>query len=274
MPELPEVEVLRLSLERALEGRRIERVAVYSPSLREPLDRARLRRLTAGRRVVVLRRRAKYLLIELERDATLVVHLGMSGRFTVVAGSEPKAKHEHVAFHLDNGQRLRMVDPRRFGLVFALPSKALATDEHFVHLGIEPLGPELDGAYLATRARGRRGPIKPFLMDARLVVGVGNIYACEALWRAKVHPRRALSRVSKSTWEAVAEAVRTVLSRAIEQGGTTLNDFTDGDGNAGYFQVSLEVYGREGEPCSRCGREIRRLVQAGRSTFYCPGCQH
>ncbi len=274
MPELPEVEVLRLSLERALEGRRIERVEVLSPSLREPLDRARLRRLTSGRRIVALRRRAKYLLVELAGGATLVVHLGMSGRFTVVPAREPVAKHEHVAFHLDSGARLRMVDPRRFGLVFALPTLAIAADEHFRHLGIEPLGPELDSDYLAARASGRRGPIKPFLMDGRLVVGVGNIYACESLWRARVHPRRAVTRVSKRTWQAVAEAVRTVLSRAIEQGGTTLNDFTDGAGNAGYFQVSLSVYGREGDPCSRCGRLIRRLVQAGRSTFYCPGCQH
>ncbi len=273
MPELPEVEVLRRSLEPRLGGRRIENVETATKTLREPLDLRTLRRLLKGRRIEGLRRRAKYLLIDVEDDGVLVVHLGMSGRLTVVPGEEEPAPHEHFRCFLDSGERLRLVDPRRFGLVFALKRSRLATDRHFAHLGIEPLAGELGGAYLKAQARSRRGPVKPFLMDARLVVGVGNIYASESLWRAGVHPRRSVARVAQTTWDRLAEAVREVLADAVEQGGTTLNDFMDGEGNAGYFQVSLSVYGREGEACPRCAAPIRRLVQAGRSTFYCAGCQ-
>ena len=274
MPELPEVEVLRRSLELRLPGRRITRVETRAPMLREPLDRRRLRRLAEGRRIEGLRRRAKYLWIDLEDDATLVIHLGMSGQLTVVPQDVPFATHEHLVCHLDRGERLRLVDPRRFGLAFALPRAALAGDRHFTHLGVEPFDGELTGSYLRDKARGRRGPVKAFLMDGRVVVGVGNIYASESLWRARVHPRRSTARVSLATWERLAAEVQAVLGDAIEQGGTTLADFIDGEGNSGYFQVSLSVYGREGEPCPRCGRTIRRLVQSGRSTFYCPGCQH
>ena len=290
MPELPEVEVLRRSLLRRLPGRRILRVEKRSPSLREPLDLRRLRRLCEGRRIVDLHRRSKYLLIELvdpesRKDSALVIHLGMSGRLTVVPSYDPPAPHEHIAWHLgghsDDGpdagdegtERLRLVDPRRFGLAFALRSDELATDRHFAHLGIEPLSDTFDGSYLRQLARGRRGPVKSFLMDGRLVVGVGNIYACESLWRAGIHPTRSVARIGAARWDRLGSAVRAVLGEAIEQGGTTLNDFADSEGNAGYFQVSLSVYGREGEPCRRCGRLLRRIVQSGRSTFYCPGCQ-
>jgi len=272
MPELPEVEVLRRSLEPRLTGARIARVEVRSPALREPLDRRALRRLE-GCAVTRLRRRAKYLLVDVEGDRTLVIHLGMSGRFTLTPAAAPAALHEHLAFHLDRGERLRLVDPRRFGVAFVRPTARLPDDPHFVHLGVEPLGEELTADFLAGEARGRRTPVKSFLMDARIVVGVGNIYACEALWLSGVHPRRAAGRIGARRWAELTEAVRTVLGRAIEEGGTTLNDFTDGEGNAGYFQVSLSAYGREGVPCRRCRRPIRRIVQAGRSTFYCPGCQ-
>jgi formamidopyrimidine-DNA glycosylase len=274
MPELPEVEVLRLSLERHLPGDAIERVEVHSPSLREPLDRRRLRRLTEGRRVEALRRRAKYLLIDLAEGATLVVHLGMTGQLTVVPGGTPREPHEHLAFHLRSGRRLRFRDPRRFGQVFALRTAAIEADRHFAHLGIEPLEGGFDGAFLQAQAQGRRGPVKTFLMDARVVVGVGNIYAAEALFLAGVHPKRSVARIGKARWDALATVVRQVLAGAVEQGGTTLNDFRDGEGNSGYFQISLAVYGREGEPCPRCERLIRRITQANRSTFYCPGCQH
>lgn len=272
MPELPEVEVLRRSLEPRLVGARVERVEVRSPALREPLDRRRLRSL-AGCRVESLGRRAKYLLVGFEGSRTLVIHLGMSGRFTIVPADEPAAPHEHLAFHLAGGGRLRLVDPRRFGLALVLRDADLVRDKRFATLGVEPLGPELTPDYLWSRARGRRAPVKAFLMDARWVVGVGNIYASEALWQSGVHPGRAAGRIGKARLAQLTAAVRSVLGRAIEEGGTTLNDFTDGEGNAGYFQVSLSVYGREGEPCRRCGRAIRRIVQTGRSTFYCPGCQ-
>ena len=273
MPELPEIEVLRRSLEPRLAKRLIERVEVRSSALREPLDRRALSRL-AGRRVAGLRRRAKYLLVDFEGASTLVIHLGMSGRLTVVRGEEPVALHEHLAFHMTRGERLRFVDPRRFGLAFAMPTAKIEGDRHFAQLGVEPLGPEMTPAFLRAAAHGRRGPIKGFLMDAKIVVGVGNIYAAEALWRSRVHPRRSVARVAPATWGRLTEAVREVLGGAIDQGGTTLNDFTDGEGNSGYFQVSLAVYGREGEPCFRCTRVVRRIVQAGRSTFFCPGCQH
>jgi formamidopyrimidine-DNA glycosylase len=227
--------------------------------------------------VTALRRRSKYLLIDLDGGWTVVVHLGMSGRLTLVPEETPPELHEHVAFHLRSGRRLRFRDPRRFGVVFAVKTALLDTDPHFAHLGPEPLEPGLSGkelgATLARAAVGRRGPVKAFLMDAGVVVGVGNIYASESLHRAGVHPERSVARISKGRWQRLAESAMAVLQQAISQGGTTLNDFADGEGNSGYFQVSLNVYDREGEPCRLCGRPVRRIVQAGRSTFYCPGCQ-
>lgn len=272
MPELPEVEVLRRSLEPVVVGARVERVRTWNRSLREPVSRSLSRRV-AGRRIERLRRRAKYLLLDLEGDLTVVVHLGMSGRFTLVPATEARQPHEHVALYLDCGRRLRLRDPRRFGLVLALPAEGLDADRHFRHLGVEPLGEQFDGALLAAAARGRRAPIKSFLLDQRIVVGVGNIYASEALYRAGIHPRRSVARVSATRWDRLADSVRATLESAIEQGGTTLNDFTNGAGEPGYFQVSLAVYDREAEACERCDSKVRRIVQGNRSTFYCPGCQ-
>lgn len=276
MPELPEVEVLRRSLA-PLAGERIEGAEVREPRLREPVDEVALREL-AGGRVTALDRRAKYLRIHLERDGwsdgrTLVVHLGMSGRLTLVPGDAPEEPHEHVVFRLASGRELRFRDPRRFGLIFAAPTGGLDEDPHFRHLGIEPLSEALTGAALATAADRRRGPVKSFLMDAAVVVGLGNIYATEALFRAGIHPTRSVARISERRWARLADSIREVLRDAIAEGGTTLADFSDGEGRSGYFQVSLSVYGREGEPCPRCGRTIKRIVQSNRSTFYCPGCQ-
>jgi formamidopyrimidine-DNA glycosylase len=273
MPELPEVEVLRRSLEPHLAGDRIERVEVRNPALREPVDPAALARHAAGREIGVLRRRGKYLLIDLEGGGTVVVHLGMSGRLTLAPGGTPPEPHEHVVFHLRSGRRLRLRDPRRFGAVFALPTAGIPGDPHFAHLGAEPLEPGFSGAFLAAAAVGRRGPVKPFLMDGTVAVGIGNIYATETLFRAGVHPRRSVARISPRRWDRIAEEAVGVLRRAIAEGGTTLNDFADGEGRSGYFQVSLGVYDRAGEPCPVCGGAIRRIVQAGRSTFYCPRCQ-
>jgi len=309
MPELPEVEVLRRSLEPHLVGETIAAVDVRSPALREPLDRAALEAL-AGRRIERLRRRAKYLLVELSGGATLVLHLGMSGRIVLVDPEVPHEPHTHLVFRLGSGRELRFRDPRRFGRAFVLPTAGLAADPRFSELGIEPLGGEgaageaaesgrraagtggelregtagaavggaepsqaLDGDHLRRAARGRRGPVKPFLMDATVVVGVGNIYASEALWAAGIHPNRSVSRISAARWDRLAAACREVLLRAIAEGGTTLNDFTDGEGRSGEFQVSLAVYDREGLPCPRCATPVRRIAQSGRSTFYCPGCQ-
>jgi len=280
VPELPEIEVLRRSLEPHLVGDRVVSADVREPRLRE---RVRPRELAAlsGLAVRALGRRSKYLLIHLESPSspprTLVVHLGMSGRLTLADRSAPAEPHEHVVLHLASGRTLRFRDPRRFGLLRVVPTDRLARDPHFADLGLEPLAAEpagdLAGAALARAARGRRGPVKSFLMDASVVVGVGNIYATESLFRAGIHPRRSVARLSQGRWDRLAEAVVAVLRQAIAQGGTTLNDFADGEGRSGYFQVSLSAYGREGEPCPACGTPIRRIVQSGRSTYYCPSCQ-
>jgi len=279
MPELPEIEVLRRSLAPRLVGEAVARVAVREPRLRE---RVRPRELAglAGQTVRALGRRGKYLLIHLDGKKgcqTLVVHLGMSGRLTLAEGRAPDEPHEHVAIYLRSGAKLRLRDPRRFGLVRVVATDRLARDPHFAGLGLEPLAPEaaedLAGTMLREAARGRRGPVKSFLMDAGVVVGVGNIYATEALFRAGIHPLRSVARLSPARWDLLAAAVVAVLRQAIGQGGTTLNDFADGEGRSGYFQVSLSAYGREGEPCGACGAAIRRIVQSSRSTFYCPRCQ-
>jgi formamidopyrimidine-DNA glycosylase len=273
MPELPEVEVLRRSLEPYLVGEEVRRIEVRSPALREPLDAAELERRLAGHRIERLGRRAKYLLVDVDGGSTLAVHLGMSGRLTLAPGEAPPERHEHLVIHLASGRKLRLRDPRRFGLAFALATAGVAADGHFAHLGIEPLSEAFSGAALRAAARGRRGPVKTFLMDARTVVGVGNIYACEALFRAGIHPSRSVARISEARWDRLAAAVVAVLSDAISEGGTTLNDFRNGAGESGYFQVSLAVYGREAEPCPTCSAPIRRLVHSNRSTFYCPRCQ-
>jgi formamidopyrimidine-DNA glycosylase len=278
MPELPEVETVRRGLEKLLPGRRIVSVDVRERRLRYLVDVDALERHVAGRRVTELTRRAKYLLIHLEGDAggessRLVIHLGMSGHLLVLRADEPLAPHTHVIFDLDDGRQLRFADHRRFGLVDAIAASDLATDKRFVHLGVEPLSQECDSAYLFERSRGVRKPVKNFLMDAQQVVGVGNIYACESLHVAGVHPTRAAGRISRERWAKITEAVKKVLSDAIRQGGTTLSDFQNAEGDAGYFQTSLQAYGREGEPCGRCGDVIRRKVMSGRSTFYCAGCQ-
>jgi formamidopyrimidine-DNA glycosylase len=273
VPELPEVEVLRRSLEPRICGKRIEAVRVWRGALREPVKGPTLRRRLVGRRVLDADRRAKYLLLHVEGGSTLVVHLGMSGRLTLVEAEKARQVHEHVGIFLDSGERLRFRDPRRFGLVLALPTSRLMEDRHFRHLGVEPLEPSFSGRVLEERAQGRRGPVKNYLMDASVAVGVGNIYASEALFGAGIHPRRSAGRISSKRWQRLADSVRRTLEQAIAQGGTTLNDFSDSSGEQGTFQVSLEVYDRSGQACSRCGAVIRKIVQAGRSTYYCPGCQ-
>jgi formamidopyrimidine-DNA glycosylase len=272
MPELPEVEVLRLSLERLLPGDTLTELLTCSPSLREPLDPTGFSRLVGGQ-VERLHRRSKYLLIDCSNGLTLVIHLGMSGRLTVVDRDAPLEKHEHLALALASGRRLRLVDPRRFGLAYVVDTASAAGDLHFAGLGIEPLDPEFTGATLAAAARGRTLPVKAFLLAGAAVVGVGNIYACEALFHAGIDPRRAIGAIDVAGFVRLAAAIRDVLGRAIAQGGTTLNDFADGLGNAGYFQVELAVYDREGQPCATCGATIERIVQANRSSFFCPRCQ-
>lgn len=279
VPELPEVEVLKLSLEPHLVGRRVRSIEVRERRLREIVRPRSLVKHCEGRRIVGLRRRAKYFLADLEGGHTLVVHLGMSGRLTWGPAERNSQPHEHVRFALSRyrgegrSTDLRFRDPRRFGLVLSLRTKNLESDRHFVNLGVEPLSSDFSGDLLRDLAQGRRAPVKNFLMDARNVVGVGNIYAAEALFRSGIHPFRAAGRIARRRWNELAEAVVEVLSEAIRQGGTTLNDFVDGDGMEGYFQVELDVYDREGEPCKICSKPITRRVLANRSTYYCTRCQ-
>ena len=273
MPELPEVEVTRRSLEPHLMGRAVESVVVRETRFRVPLPKARIQRTLRGVMVEGLRRRSKYLFIDMANGRTLIIHLGMSGRLRYVSRDEEAEAHEHVVFRLDGGHDLRFRDPRRFGLVLLEPTEGLEDHALLRHLGPEPLEDQFSLDYLVERARGRSAPIKAFLMDARNVVGVGNIYVCEALWRAGVHPRRAAGRIGRERMARLHDAVQEVLQEAIAQGGTTLNDFADAAGEPGYFVVRLAAYGREGEPCTRCGTPIRRIVMSNRSTFYCPRCQ-
>jgi formamidopyrimidine-DNA glycosylase len=289
MPELPEVETIRRSLTPHLVGRTVRDVAVRNGDLRLPVNPEEMTARVVGRKITAIGRRGKYLLCELGGGSVLVFHLGMSGRLTVVPVGKPLDPHDHLRFKLSGKpgrppEELRFRDPRRFGLAVALDAAEVATSPLFAHLGPEPLAetvaesgaPPLDGAALHARTRRRKAAVKGLLLDARLVVGVGNIYASESLYRAGIDPRTPARTLGRARWERLLQAVQTVLGDAIAEGGTSLDDygdFRDGDGDPGAFQVSLAVYGREGEPCRRCGRAIRRIVQGGRSTFYCSRCQ-
>ena len=271
MPELPEVETTRRGIAPHLEGRRLRGVVVRDARLRWPVPEDLDRRIR-GRRVKAVRRRGKYLLIDLEGAGTLLLHLGMSGSLRLVACRQPPGPHDHVDLRIEGGRCLRLTDPRRFGALLWTP----APDTHPLlrDLGPEPLSAGFDGAALWRRSRGRRVAVKNLLMDSRVVAGIGNIYANEALFRAGIHPARAAGRISKARYARLAQALREVLGEAIRAGGTTLRDFVRSDGRPGYFHHTLAVYDREGAPCPRCGHPIRRMRLGQRSTFYCPRCQH
>jgi formamidopyrimidine-DNA glycosylase len=270
LPELPEVETTRRGIRPALAGRTVAGVVLRERRLRWPVPRGLPGRLT-GQRILEVRRRAKYLLIDLERG-TLIAHLGMSGSLRVLPAATPPLTHDHYDLVLDSGRCLRFNDPRRFGcLLWAAGDPA--RHRLLVGLGPEPLESVFNSDYLASRARGRRVAIKQFLMDQRIVVGVGNIYASEVLYRAGVDPRRSAGRVSRKRLEQVVEAVREVLRAAIRHGGTTLRDYVNADGAPGYFSQDLYVYERSGLPCRHCGTAIRQVAQGQRSTYFCPTCQ-
>lgn len=274
MPELPEVETLRRSLEPRVLGRSIAALEVADRRLRMRIVPEKLRAALVGRTIASLGRRSKYLLVELSDGQVLVVHLGMSGRLVLEPSDAPIIAHTHVRLRLDGAGELRFTDPRRFGMLFVVAADRLERHPRFRSLGPEPFGPGFTPEYLQQRAAGVRKPIKNFLMDAAVVVGVGNIYACESLHRAGIHPTTPARRIRPDRLARLHRTVLEVLEAAVGDGGTTLNDFRDGNGRYGAFQHRLSVYGRSGEPCHRCGRRVRRIVQAGRSTFYCPGCQH
>ena len=267
MPELPEVETTVRGLARVLEGRRIRSVEARRPDLRRALPLDLGQRLT-GARVTGLRRRAKYGLIDTDRADTLVFHLGMSGHWRVDPGE--LRKHDHFVIEIDEGRRVALNDARRFGSLDLVPTDTLGDWPPFQALGPEPL--DLDPRELRRRLAGRKAAIKLLLLDQRIVAGLGNIYVCEALYRAGIHPRRAGGSVSLERLKRLVVAIREVLEEAIEAGGSTLRDFASPDGELGYFSKSFAVYGREGQPCA-CGGVVRRIVQGGRSTFCCPQCQ-
>lgn len=270
MPELPEVETTRRGLSPHLVGRRIHGVILRRPDLRWPIP-AEIEQKLPHSRILDVRRRAKYLLLDTDGGGSAVMHLGMSGSLRVLPGDTPVRTHDHVDISLDNGRVLRFNDPRRFGCLLWQPSG----DEHPLlrELGPEPLSTSFDGDYLFELSRGRRAPVKVFLMDQAVVVGVGNIYAAESLFKAGIHPLREAGKVSRARYQALATAAKEILAHAIERGGTTLRDFISPDGAPGYFEQELLVYGRDEEPCRQCGRPLRHAMIGQRATVWCPRCQ-
>ena len=267
MPELPEVETTVRGLARVLDGRRIARVELRRPDLRRAMPEDLGQRLT-GSRVAGLRRRAKYGLIDTDRGDTLVFHLGMSGRWRV--NPSEVEKHDHLLIDTDDGHRVALNDPRRFGSLDLVRTDELDAWQPIAALGPEPL--DIQARELRARLAGRSAPIKAMLLDQGVIAGLGNIYVCEALHRAGIHPSRAGGSVSLQRLERLALAIREVLAEAIAAGGSTLRDFASPDGELGYFSKTFAVYDREGVACA-CGGTVKRIVQGGRSTFYCPRCQ-
>ena len=291
MPELPEVETVRRGLAPAMEGVVIEKACVNRPDLRWPFPENMADRLT-GKRVDRLRRRSKYILADLDSGETLLVHLGMSGRMIVSGDPENAAlarqmpgqfvhahpapeKHDHVVFHMVNGARITFNDPRRFGVMDLMDTATADAHKLLAVLGPEPLGNDFHETHLIDAFSGRNSPVKSVLLDQKTVAGLGNIYVCEALFRAKIHPARKAALISNHRIGSLVPIIRDVLSEAIKAGGSSLRDFRQADGELGYFQHSFDVYGREGEACKTagCGHDIRRIVQSGRSSFYCAQCQ-
>jgi len=289
MPELPEVETVRLGLLPVMEGHVLTDVEMRRGDLRIPFPKNFVAR-TKGRKITALRRRAKYLLADLDSGETLVIHLGMSGRMSVYAEGKQRrigsyvydkapegagtGKHDHVVFETDSPARIIFNDHRRFGLMTLVNTGTLEDDKLFRDIGVEPLSAKFNTAYLAKVLDGKKTPIKSALLDQRLIAGLGNIYVCEALFRARISPKRLAGSVSKERLAPLAAAIKKVLKDAIAAGGSTLRDHAQATGDPGNFQHRFLVYGREGKPCKlNCPGTVKRIVQAGRSTFYCPKCQ-
>jgi formamidopyrimidine-DNA glycosylase len=270
VPELPEVETTRAGIAPHLSGRTVKQVLIRNRQLRWPIP-PRLRGEFEGARIDSVTRRGKYLLLQ-TTAGTAILHLGMSGSLRIVDAGTPVQKHDHVDIVLDSGQALRFHDPRRFGCLLWTRNNPMQ-HELLASLGPEPLGEAFNGDYLFDKARGKKLAVKAFIMDAKVVVGVGNIYANEALFRAGIHPRRAAGRISRERYRKLATAIVEVLGEAIAQGGTTLRDFVNSEGKPGYFQQTLAVYDREGEPCLQCGSPLHTIRLGQRSTYYCGQCQ-
>ena len=276
MPELPEVESLRRILARTVVGRRIVSASITEPRLRRRVS-SRLSQALTDLEIRALRRRAKYLILELSRGRALLVHLGMSGSLTCRAADFASdlldPRHDHAVIRLDDGHALVYNDPRRFGLLKLVDAKSLDSLDELRTLGPEPMGDGFSADYLAGKARGRKAAVKNFLMDQRIVAGIGNIYAAEILFRAAVRPKRSAGRVSRSEFGRIVSATRQVLREAIDSRGTTFRSYLDSRGEPGAFSRQLRVYGREGEPCYTCSTPIRSITLGQRASFYCPKCQ-
>jgi formamidopyrimidine-DNA glycosylase len=278
MPELPEVETVRRGLVPRLVGHRIVRLIQRRRDLRVPLP-AKFAQKVEGRTVQAIDRRAKYLLIRLDDGQTLIAHLGMSGRMTLFdaasAAEHPFQRHDHVVIETDEGWQVRFNDARRFGLMLLTPSETVQRHKLFKGLGPEPLDETFDGPALAARLKGRRTPIKAALLDQKTLVGIGNIYACEALFLSGISPRRSAHTIQGERADRLVASLKSVLLRSIDDGGSTLRDHVQPGGELGYFQTRFNVYDRAGGLCPTrdCGRTVKRLVQSGRSTFYCARCQ-
>jgi formamidopyrimidine-DNA glycosylase len=270
MPELPEVEVIRRGLVPVLVGRRFLAVQVGAERLRQQSSPQDLRLWITGRRLERLRRRGKYLRFDLEGGVTLLIHLGMTGRLLAGPPPSPPLPHVHLVFQMEGGLDLFFQDTRRFGQVLVYPPGE--DPSPLAQVGAEPFSRKVTPAWLAEQARGRTRPIKNFLLDARILAGIGNIYAGEILWAARLHPATPAGRLTLTDWDRVLTETRRILKHAIRKGGTTVADYLNSKGEVGLFQLELLVYGRANEPC-RCGAPIQRLVQAGRSSFFCPVCQ-
>ena len=273
MPELPEVETIRLNLERPLLDRTISRIDVHDTRLRWPVRPKDLKKWGRGQKFTSLTRRSKYLILHLDNNASIVIHLGMSGRLGLFPAAAPMEKHTHVVFHLDNNFQIRFRDPRRFGLVEVAAPGKLENYPRFLHLGVEPLTEEFNEDYVLHKSKRSKKAIKLWIMDAQNVVGVGNIYANEALFESGINPLRPANTLTRVELQKLIHGVKSILATAIKLGGTTIHDFRNAHGEPGFFQQTLSVYQRNGEFCATCGSEIVKIVLSGRSTFYCPCCQ-
>jgi len=275
MPELPEVETIRRGLSKAMTGQLINEVIVRRTDLRRPLPDGFVETVR-GKNIVTIGRRAKYLLMRLENDVVVLIHLGMSGRMVIELGTDPQIpnrKHEHIVFVLENDNIIRFSDPRRFGLMELSHAKNLSSHQLLKDIGPEPLSIEFNGLTLANRLQGRKTPIKSVLLDQRVVAGLGNIYVCEGLFMAGLSPMRSANTITLKQASILVKKTKQLLLDAIESGGSTLKDHVSATGEMGYFQHIFRVYGRAGHPCPICEEPVRRIVQAGRSTFFCSECQ-
>lgn len=275
MPELPEVEVTRQGLMETLPGKKVIKVSLSGKKLRSPIPGTQLNLYLPGNTIIQVDRRAKYLLFRLSDGSTLVIHLGMTGKLSFISAAEPRAKHDHLCLLLDDDMELRFNDSRRFGSVMFWPfMEAEEREKEFsIHIGMEPFSRKFNVSFLRQQSRTRKMPLKNFLMDARIIAGIGNIYANEILFAASLNPKKPANTVTPEEWKRIITATRIILKKAIKAGGSTISDFLGTGGNPGYFQVQFNVYNRAGKVCKKCSSTISKFIIGGRATYCCDNCQ-